>query len=506
MGPAIPADIRGRMPSPRRHRTRCRPAGAVGATVLAGALLMAPGVAAAQGSSAVAGSGTGPVSLSALPMVAPPFVAAPTAARASSPAPRATCSTGTGRVRSRAAAASCFDAYPNPAQVGATVTLDATKSPAPTVGHTIVDYSWDLDGTGSYTTDTRTTPKTTHAYPVRGTVIVGLQVTDDTGASSTTSVQVDVLAPPTAQITQAPTPAVTNQPVRFDAGGSRADTGGQIVDYSWDMDGSGAFAIDTFASPSESYTFTRAGSYQVRVRVTDSAHGTAFTTVPVTVNDPPASGGSGGPGGSGAPGGSGPPGGFGSSGPPAGSGSPGTSPASPSSAGPARSGSGGSPPAWLASAAQPSAGLRPADRLAIVAGSDSYFAAITGDAVRRSSAVAAHGLWVNLVADRSVRFSLAVQVTASDARRLGLAPRTRRVRRSRRGRRPVVIANAPVLIGSASGALATAGQRPLNISFSRAARAALRRRNVTLRITVLGTATDVRGHQARVARAFMLRR
>ncbi len=63
----------------------------------------------------------------------------------------------------------------------------------------------------------------------------------------------------------------------------------------------------------------------------------------------------------------------------------------------------------------------------------------------------------------------------------------------------------PMVIGSANGALATAGQRPLNISLNGAVRRVLRRRHVTLRVTVVGTATDVHGHQAHVVRAFLLR-
>ena len=55
-----------------------------------------------------------------------------------------------------------FSVAPNPANTGQNVTFDATASSDP--DGTIAKYEWDLDGNGSYETDTGTT-KTALASP-----------------------------------------------------------------------------------------------------------------------------------------------------------------------------------------------------------------------------------------------------------------------------------------------------------------------------------------------------
>jgi len=70
-----------------------------------------------------------------------------------------------------------FDpAAPNP---GDLVTFTSTSQAAD--GTTIVDYRWDLDGNGSFETDTGSSPTATYTYPAAATVRVRLQVTDDAG-------------------------------------------------------------------------------------------------------------------------------------------------------------------------------------------------------------------------------------------------------------------------------------------------------------------------------------
>jgi hypothetical protein len=83
-----------------------------------------------------------------------------------------------------------LSAKPNPALTGQSVTLDASGS---TDQGTIVDYKWDLDGNGTYETDTGTNPKVTTSFATVGTHTVGVQVSDSGGLSATASTGVQVL-------------------------------------------------------------------------------------------------------------------------------------------------------------------------------------------------------------------------------------------------------------------------------------------------------------------------
>ena len=57
-----------------------------------------------------------------------------------------------------------FTVSPNPAQIGATVTFNASASNDPDPGGTIVKYEWDLDGLPGYEVDGGGSPTTTQSY------------------------------------------------------------------------------------------------------------------------------------------------------------------------------------------------------------------------------------------------------------------------------------------------------------------------------------------------------
>ena len=92
--------------------------------------------------------------------------------------------------------------------------------------------------------------------------------------------------PPTAALAAKPTSALTGAPVLLDASASGDPLDRQIVDYRWDL-GSGSFDHDTGASPTLSWRFSKPGTYEVRVQVTNSAGQTATAAVPVTATVPP---------------------------------------------------------------------------------------------------------------------------------------------------------------------------------------------------------------------------
>jgi YD repeat-containing protein len=74
--------------------------------------------------------------------------------------------------------------------VGGSVAFNASASSDP--DGTIAKYEWDLDGNGSFETDTGTTKTTSHVYGAAGTVPVALRVTDNDGLTATKTVSVAV--------------------------------------------------------------------------------------------------------------------------------------------------------------------------------------------------------------------------------------------------------------------------------------------------------------------------
>jgi YD repeat-containing protein len=87
-------------------------------------------------------------------------------------------------VSNRAPTAS-FTVTPSPAATGQTVTLNGAGSSDP--DGTVARYEWDLDGNGTYETDGGATASRTTTFSTPGTFTLGLRVTDNSGATATTT-------------------------------------------------------------------------------------------------------------------------------------------------------------------------------------------------------------------------------------------------------------------------------------------------------------------------------
>lgn len=87
-----------------------------------------------------------------------------------------------------------FTVTPGAAQTGQVVSFDASASSDP--DGTIAKYEWDLDGNGSYETDTGTAATTSRAYASPASLIVGLRVTDNLGVTAITTRTLQVSVPP----------------------------------------------------------------------------------------------------------------------------------------------------------------------------------------------------------------------------------------------------------------------------------------------------------------------
>lgn len=155
------------------------------------------------------------------------------------------------------------------------VTVDGTSSTDP--DGTIVGFAWDFgDGNGANTAEA------THTYAEAGTYEVTLTVTDDDGATDSTSFEVIVEAPP---VNQAPTArfeaTLSELSVSVDAAGS-TDADGTIDSYTWTF-GDGATGTGVTAS----HTYEEAGTYTVTLTVKDNDGAIDSTTESVTVTAPP---------------------------------------------------------------------------------------------------------------------------------------------------------------------------------------------------------------------------
>jgi PKD repeat protein len=142
----------------------------------------------------------------------------------------------------------------------------------------IISYAWDFkDGnTGSGET-------INHTFSSTGSYNVKLTVTDDKGATDSTTKTITVTEPPNqspiASFTASPTSGVVPLEVFFDASGSY-DPDGNIVSYEWDFkDG------NTGNGETINHTFSSTGNYNVRLTVTDDKGATDSTTKLITVDE-----------------------------------------------------------------------------------------------------------------------------------------------------------------------------------------------------------------------------
>ena len=161
-----------------------------------------------------------------------------------------------------------------------TVSLTATASDP---DGSIVSYDWDLDGDGTYETSGGSTASVD--YTSAGTYSIGIKVTDDGGATAADSVSISVTAAnqsPTVSLSANPASGIVPFSVDFTA--TASDPDGSIAKYEWDFDGDGTYDSDTGAVSTISYTYTTAGGYNAKVRVTDDGGATATDTVSVTVS------------------------------------------------------------------------------------------------------------------------------------------------------------------------------------------------------------------------------
>jgi PKD repeat protein len=163
------------------------------------------------------------------------------------------------------------------------VTLDASASSDK--DGSIVNYRWDLDGNGTYETNTGASAKVVRKYKAAGHFVVRVKVTDNKGGTATTARLVRVSHRPHASLAATPTTALLGDQVTYSAAGS-GDLDSPVT-YSWDLDGNGTFETSTGFSPTTSRSYASIGSRDVKVRVRDFDGLTADATVKVLIHRAP---------------------------------------------------------------------------------------------------------------------------------------------------------------------------------------------------------------------------
>jgi len=167
---------------------------------------------------------------------------------------------------------------------GLSVSFDGAGSTAP---GGVSRYNWQFnDGSNP---DETTGATDSHTFSSAGQYTVALTVFGSDGTSIGTSALVTVgESAPSASFTP-PTGGTAGAPVSFSGSGTPASGSGSIVGYTWDF-GDGGPLID---GQSPTHTFALAGTYAVKLTVTDSNGLMAIATHAVVIGGPGSGGGPG---------------------------------------------------------------------------------------------------------------------------------------------------------------------------------------------------------------------
>ncbi|MCB1215814.1 PQQ-binding-like beta-propeller repeat protein [bacterium] len=147
-------------------------------------------------------------------------------------------------------------------------------------------YAWDFDGDGIYEAGTDSLTPAAQNYSTPGIYNVKFRVTDSQGASDVDTVSVLVTDPdnqaPVADLQANSVSGIVPLDIAFDASGS-SDSDGNIILYEWDFNNDGIFDASS-DSPMVSNTYSEAGVFECRVRVTDNSFATDTDVLGIMAN------------------------------------------------------------------------------------------------------------------------------------------------------------------------------------------------------------------------------
>jgi PKD repeat protein len=172
-----------------------------------------------------------------------------------------------------------FAVSPEFPRTGAPATFTATASDP---DGSVAAYAWDLDGDGQFDDGTGATAQTTYTQP--GAVTVRLRVRDNLNlaATVTRTVTVVVAGKPIAFFSVSPERPATSREATFTAA-VNDDPAAVVAHREWDFDGDGHVDLDTGTSRTAHWTYDNPGTYQAKLRTTDTDGDVTEHTQPVTV-------------------------------------------------------------------------------------------------------------------------------------------------------------------------------------------------------------------------------
>jgi PKD repeat protein len=165
---------------------------------------------------------------------------------------------------------------------GVELTLSSTLSEA-----NAKEVKWNFgDGTNVVTTNQHQSPETTHKFASEGKFKVEETIVTDNLATPQIVVERTVTvtkSPPVAKFTYGSTAAV-GEPDKLDASKSSGSEGSAITEYKWEFgdETSVATKVSTI-----SHTYSKAGTYTVKLTVLDANKRSGEISNTITVNQPP---------------------------------------------------------------------------------------------------------------------------------------------------------------------------------------------------------------------------
>jgi hypothetical protein len=160
-----------------------------------------------------------------------------------------------------------------------------TSSSVASAGKSIGGLEWDFDydGVPANFNVEATGSSVSHAFASPGVKRVGLRATEVDGGFDIETVPVTVNAPPRAGFLVSPQEAFVGDGVTLSS--TSADPDGRLERQDWDLDNDGQF--DDANATVVSANFTRAGTYPLALRVTDTRGATSMATGQVVIRDRP---------------------------------------------------------------------------------------------------------------------------------------------------------------------------------------------------------------------------
>ncbi|MBN2244268.1 MAG: PKD domain-containing protein [Candidatus Aminicenantes bacterium] len=170
-----------------------------------------------------------------------------------------------------------FSASPKKGEPPLKVKFDASNSKPSEKAGSIVKYEWDFgDGSGAAFGKIMN-----HTYTKTGVHLVTLQITDNKGFKASAHTEIYIYVKPTAQFSASPIRGKAPLKVSFDASSS-SDQDGKIKSYHWIFgDGGSGTGMKT------NHTFTKSGTFKVRLTVMDNDDFDDFTLREITVFEEP---------------------------------------------------------------------------------------------------------------------------------------------------------------------------------------------------------------------------